>query len=71
LNALTCILADELRGADLKVNAACPGWVRTEMGGPEAPRTPAEGADTIVWLATLPRRGPSGGFFRDRKRIPW
>ena len=71
LNALTCILADELRGADLKVNAACPGWVRTAMGGPEAPRTPAEGADTIVWLATLPRRGPSGGFFRDRKRIPW
>jgi NAD(P)-dependent dehydrogenase (short-subunit alcohol dehydrogenase family) len=71
LNALTCILADELRGADLKVNAACPGWVRTAMGGPEAPRTPAEGADTIVWLATLPRRGPTGGFFRDRKRIPW
>ena len=71
LNALTCILADELRGADLKVNAACPGWVRTEMGGPEAPRTPSEGADTIVWLATLPRRGPTGGFFRDRKRIPW
>ena len=71
LNALTCILADELRGADLKVNAACPGWVRTAMGGPEAPRTPSEGADTIVWLATLPRRGPTGGFFRDRKRIPW
>jgi len=71
LNALTCILADELRGGDIKVNAACPGWVHTQMGGPEAPRTPAEGADTIVWLATLPARGPSGGFFRDRRRIPW
>jgi len=71
LNALTCILADELRGADLKVNAACPGWVRTAMGGPEAPRTPAEGADTIVWLATLPAGGPSGGFFEEQKRIDW
>lgn len=71
LNALTCILADELQGGDLKVNAACPGWVHTEMGGRQAPRTPAEGADTIVWLATLPARGPSGGFFRDRRRIPW
>jgi len=71
LNALTCILADELRGGDIKVNAACPGWVHTQMGGPDAPRTPAEGADTIVWLATLPARGPSGGFFRDRRRIPW
>ncbi len=71
LNALTCILADELRGGDIKVNAACPGWVHTQMGGPEAPRTPAEGANTIVWLATLPARGSSGGFFRDRRRIPW
>ena len=71
LNALTRILADELRGGDLKVNAACPRWVHTQMGGPEAPRTPAEGADTIVWLATLPARGPNGGFFRDRRRIAW
>ena len=71
LNALTCVLADELRGGDIKVNAACPGWVHTQMGGPEAPRTPAEGADTIVWLASLPARGPSGRFFRDRRRIPW
>ena len=71
LNALTCILADELRGGDIKVNAACPGWVHTEMGGPDAPRTPAQGADTAVWLATLPASGPSGGFFRNRRRIPW
>jgi NAD(P)-dependent dehydrogenase (short-subunit alcohol dehydrogenase family) len=71
LNALTCILADELRGTGIKVNAACPGWVHTEMGGPDAPRTPAQGADTAVWLATLPAGGPSGGFFRNRRRIPW
>lgn len=49
----------------------CPGWVRTDMGGDKAPRSPEEGADTIVWLATLPDDGPSGGFFRDRQRISW
>lgn len=71
LNATTVMLADALRADGIKVNAACPGWVHTEMGGPQAPRTPAQGADTIVWLALLPERGPSGGFFRDRKRISW
>jgi NAD(P)-dependent dehydrogenase (short-subunit alcohol dehydrogenase family) len=71
LNALTCILADELRGTGILVNAACPGWVRTEMGGREAPRSVEQGADTPVWLATLPDDGPTGGFFRDRKPIPW
>jgi NAD(P)-dependent dehydrogenase (short-subunit alcohol dehydrogenase family) len=71
LNALTRILADELGGGDIQVNAVCPGWVHTEMGGPEAPRTPAQGADTAVWLATQPAGGPSGGFFRNRRRIPW
>ncbi len=70
LNALTVKLASEV-GPDVKVNAACPGWVRTRMGGAAAPRTPAEGAETIVWLATLPPEGPSGGFFRDRRAIPW
>jgi NAD(P)-dependent dehydrogenase (short-subunit alcohol dehydrogenase family) len=70
LNALTLKLASELRG-DVKVNAVCPGWVRTKMGGPRAGRSVEEGADTVVWLATLPASGPSGGFFRDRKRIPW
>lgn len=70
LNALTLRLASEVRG-DVKVNAACPGWVRTRMGGRGAPRSVEEGADTIVWLATLPRHGPSGGFFRDRERIEW
>jgi len=49
----------------------CPGWVRTDMGGAGAPRTVEQGADTAVWLATLPDDGPSGGFFRDRRPIPW
>ncbi len=70
LNALTVRLAREARG-DVKVNAACPGWVRTRMGGPGATRDVEEGADTIAWLATLPADGPSGGLFRDRARIAW
>src|SRR5688572_15886504 len=70
LNALTVKLASEVKG-DVKVNAACPGWVRTRMGGPGADSSPEEGADTVVWLATLPASGPSGGFFRRRKPIPW
>lgn len=71
LNALTRILAVELADKRIKVNAVCPGWVRTDMGGLDAPRTVEEGIDTIVWLATLPEDGPSGGFFRDRQPIPW
>ncbi|MFN7424906.1 MAG: SDR family oxidoreductase [bacterium] len=71
LNALTRIVASDTRGSGVLVNSVCPGWVRTEMGGAEAPRTVAQGTDTAVWLATLPGDGPSGGFFRDRKQIPW
>jgi NAD(P)-dependent dehydrogenase (short-subunit alcohol dehydrogenase family) len=71
LNALTRITAAELAQTGIKVNAVCPGWVRTDMGGPGAPRTVEQGADTPVWLATLPADGPNGGFFRDRKPIPW
>jgi NAD(P)-dependent dehydrogenase (short-subunit alcohol dehydrogenase family) len=70
LNALTVRLAKELPSA-VKVNAMCPGWVRTRMGGQGATRSPNEGADTAVWLATLPDDGPTGGFLRDRKRIDW
>ena len=55
----------------VKVNAACPGWCRTDMGGPNAPRTADEGVDTAAWLASLPPDGPTGCFFRDRQPIPW
>lgn len=71
LNGLTRVLAAELRGTNILVNTMCPGWVQTEMGGPGAPRPVDEGADTAVWLATLPDGGPTGGFFRDRRKIPW
>ncbi|MDJ1008054.1 MAG: SDR family NAD(P)-dependent oxidoreductase [Paracoccaceae bacterium] len=70
LNALTRALARDV-GAGVKINAMCPGWVRTRMGGPGAALSPEEGADTAVWLATLPEDGPSGGFFRRRKPIAW
>ncbi|HEY0496211.1 MAG TPA: SDR family NAD(P)-dependent oxidoreductase [Kutzneria sp.] len=70
LNALTLVVSAAVpRG--VKVNAVCPGWVRTRMGGGGAPVSVADGADTAVWLATLPDNGPNGGFFRERKRIPW
>jgi NAD(P)-dependent dehydrogenase (short-subunit alcohol dehydrogenase family) len=71
LNALTIHFAHELRGTAIKVNSACPGWVKTDLGGAEAPGTVEEGADTPVWLATLPADGPSGGFFNSRKPVPW
>lgn len=71
LNALTRLLAAAGDGHDLLVNAVDPGWVRSDMGGRHAPRSLAQGADTIVWCATLPRGGPSGRFFHDRKEIPW
>jgi carbonyl reductase 1 len=62
-------LTDDPRG--IKVNAACPGWVQTRMGGRSASLTPDEGARTPVWLATLPDDGPMGGFFRAERAIPW
>lgn len=71
LNALTRIVAAELGAGNIKVNTMSPGWVRTDMGGASAPRSVAEGADTIVWLATLADDGPTGLFFQDRKSIAW
>jgi NAD(P)-dependent dehydrogenase (short-subunit alcohol dehydrogenase family) len=70
LNALTRALPRDLP-AGVKVNACCPGWVATRMGGPAAPLSPEQGADTPLWLALLPEDGPTGGFFRNRRPIPW
>jgi len=71
LNALTRILASELRGSGILVNSVCPGWVQTDMGGSRAPHPVEEGAEGAVWAATLPNNGPTGGFFRDRRPVPW
>jgi NAD(P)-dependent dehydrogenase (short-subunit alcohol dehydrogenase family) len=71
VNGLTRILADELRGTNILINTVCPGWVQTDMGGANAPVPVEKGADTIVWLATLPDGGPTGHFFRDRRQIAW
>ena len=71
LNALTRVAAAEAIERDVKINAMCPGWCRTGMGGPSADRSPQEGARTAVWLATLPSNGPTGGFFKDQVPIPW
>lgn len=70
LNALTLALSREVPDS-IKINAMCPGWVRTRMGGENAERTPQEGADTAIWLAELPEDGPSGGLFRDRQALTW
>jgi NAD(P)-dependent dehydrogenase (short-subunit alcohol dehydrogenase family) len=71
LNALTRVLAKDVSGSNILVNSVDPGWVSTDMGGASAPRSVAEGADTAVWLATLPDSGPNAGFFRDRQQRQW
>ena len=70
-NALARVFAAETEGDNIKINTVCPYWVKTRMGGPDAPREVEEGAETIVWLATLPDDGPSGGFFRDKQPMDW
>ncbi len=71
LNAVTLMVADAVRGGNVLVNSVCPGWTRTSLGGPEAPRSVEQAAETIIWLATLPADGPAGGFFMDKKPIDW
>lgn len=71
LNAVTAVFFNELEGSNILINSMCPGWCATDMGGEEAPRSAEEGADTAVWLATLPEGGPNGGFFADRKPRGW
>jgi NAD(P)-dependent dehydrogenase (short-subunit alcohol dehydrogenase family) len=71
LNGLTIMLAQALQADRITVNSMCPGWVRTEMGGPNADRSVPEGADTAVWLAAEAPHELTGKFFRDRREIPW
>ncbi|TND08567.1 MAG: carbonyl reductase [Bacteroidetes bacterium] len=71
LNAITRQLAEELKSKNIIVNAVCPGWVRTDMGGAGAPRAVSKGAETPVWLATEAPSGLTGKFFRDKKEIDW
>ncbi len=71
LNILTRAAAAEYRDNGIKINAMCPGWIRTEMGGSAAPVSVEDGAKTAIWLATLPPDGPTGGFFRAMVPIDW
>ncbi len=70
LNALTRMLAAELKETGILVNSVCPGWVATDMGGAGG-RPVEQGASGVIWAATLPKNGPTGGFFRDGKPLPW
>ena len=69
LNALTRLLAGELRADRILVNAVCPGWTDTDMG--QGGRPVAEGAASVMWAALLPDDGPTGGFYRDGQPLPW
>jgi len=71
LNAVTRIFAAELEDTNITVNAVCPGWVRTDMGGTNADRRLEQGIDTAIWLATSADASDSGGYYRDRKLIDW
>ena len=71
LNAVTVQLAEALKPRGIAVNAVCPGWVRTDLGGPEAPRNLQQGADSILWLVLKATPDLTGGFWRDGERIAW
>lgn len=71
LNMVTNLFASEVEGSDICVNSVSPGWVRTDMGGPNADRTVEQGIKGMIWLATLPKGGPNGKFFRDQDVIDW
>ena len=71
LNGATILLADALQAKNIAVYAMCPGWVKTDMGGASAPRTPEQGADTAIWLATEGTMSESGKFFRNRSEQPY
>lgn len=71
LNMFTKNLSFEVKEYNILVNAVCPGWCRTDMGGPEAPRSAEQGAEGIFWVATLPDNGPTGRLFRDKKEVEW
>lgn len=71
LNMLTLKMAADLNDYGILVNSVCPGWVRTAMGGVDAPRSPEEGAKSVIWAALIDDDGPTGGFFRDGERMSW
>lgn len=71
LNAATRYLSQEWKDAGVRVNSVCPGWVKTDMGGPGAERTIEEGVSSILWAAKVPAEGPTGGFYRDGKSLDW
>jgi NAD(P)-dependent dehydrogenase (short-subunit alcohol dehydrogenase family) len=71
MNAITRVLAADLRSEGILVNSVCPGWVRTDMGGPGASRPVEEGAASVLWAARLGPDGPTGGFFRDGRPVEW
>lgn len=70
VNALTAILARELKREGFLVNAVCPGWIATKMGGPGGGPLP-DGGKSVIWVVELPDDGPTGGFFQNGKRMPW